>query len=209
MKLSSAYVRWSELEVDPTRMDSFRELANENVRETHRSEPGVLVFYWAGEKDHPNRIRVLEVYTDVNAYKVHVASAHYQKFRDASRPLLKGHSLFEAIPVALGAKSQLPPTTAVVRMAEIEIDPARVDAYSVFVKEEIEASIRVEPGVFAIYAVALKDRTNQLRFFEIYEDESAYLRHRNTPHFQKYLAGTTDMITARNLVETPPGALAP
>ncbi|MBV6886430.1 antibiotic biosynthesis monooxygenase [Xanthomonas campestris pv. spermacoces] len=205
---SSTYVRWSMLEVDPTRMDSFKALGNENVRETRRNDPGVLAFYWAGEKDHPNRVRVLEVYADENAYKAHLASAHYQKFRDASRPLLKGHALFEAVPVVLGAKPQLPPPTVVVRMAEIEIDPARLEAYKAIVTEEIEASIRTEPGVFAIYAVALKDRPNQLRFFEIYADEDAYLHHRATPHFQKYLNETKGMITARNLMEAAPGSLA-
>jgi quinol monooxygenase YgiN len=92
----SAYVRWSELEVDPAQIDLFRALGRENVRETRRNDPGVLAFYWAGEKNSPNHIRVLEVYADESAYKTHLASAHYQKFRDGSRPLLKGHALFEA-----------------------------------------------------------------------------------------------------------------
>lgn len=204
----SAYIRWSELEVDPAHMEGFRALGNENVRETRRNDPGVLAFYWAGEKDHPNRIRVLEVYANENAYKAHLASAHYKKFRDGSRPLLKRHTLFEAVPVILGAKPQLPPPTVVVRMAEIEIDTAQFDAYRALVTEEIEASIRLEPGVFAIYALALKDHPNQLRFFEIYADESAYLNHRNTPHFQKYLNETKGMIVTRDLVETSPGSLA-
>ncbi|MES2037664.1 MAG: antibiotic biosynthesis monooxygenase [Pseudomonadota bacterium] len=203
-----AYVRWSELEVDPAHMERFWAIGKENVRETRRNDPGVLAFYFAGEKDHPNRIRVLEVYANENAYKAHMASAHYKQFRDDSRPLLTGHALFEAVPVILGAKPQLPPPTAVVRMAKIEIDPAQLDTYRELVTEEIEASIRLEPGVFAIYAVALKDHPNQLRFFEIYADESAYLHHRNALHFQKYLNETKDMIVTRDLVETSPGSLA-
>ncbi|MFZ6760199.1 putative quinol monooxygenase [Undibacterium sp. Ji50W] len=205
----STYVRWSELEVDPDHLERFKVLGEANVRETRRNDPGVLAFYWAGEKDHPNRIRVLEVYADESAYAAHLASAHYQQFRDASWPLLKRHALFEARPVMLGTKSQLPPSSAVVRMAEIVIDPARLDAYRTFVTEEIEASIRLEPGVFAIYALALKDHPNQLRFFEIYADESAYLQHRNTLHFQKYLNETKGMIVARRLIETAPSVSLP
>ena len=36
---------------------------------------------------------------------------------------------------------------AIVRIAELEIDPAQLDAYKLALKEEIEASIRLEPGV--------------------------------------------------------------
>ncbi|MCA0176134.1 MAG: antibiotic biosynthesis monooxygenase [Proteobacteria bacterium] len=204
---SSAYVRWSQLDVDPARMDRFVELGQDNLRASRR-EAGVRAFYWASDKDQPGRVRVLEVYADESAYKTHLASAHYQAFRDASRPLLKGYALFEAVPVMLGAKPQLPPPTAVVRMAELEIDPAQLDAYKAIVAEEIEASIRLEPGVFAIYAVALKERPNHIRFFEIYADEGAYLRHRDTPHFQKYLHATQGMIVTRRLMEAPPGSLA-
>lgn len=62
--------------------------------------------------------------------------------------------------------------------------------------------------VFAIYAVALKDQPNHLRFFEIYTDEQAYLLHRETPHFKKYLRTTQSMITARKLIEAVPAAPA-
>ena len=61
-----------------------------------------------------------------------------------------------------------------VRIAELEIDPAHLDAYRAAVREEIETSVRVEPGVLAIYAVAEKDNPAKLRFFEMYADESAY-----------------------------------
>ncbi len=35
----------------------------------------------------------------------------------------------------------------IVRMADLEIDPAELDAYNALLAEEIEASIRLEPGV--------------------------------------------------------------
>jgi hypothetical protein len=44
-----------------------------------------------------------------------------------------------------------------VRLAEIDIDPAQLESYKAAVKEEIETSVRVEPGVLALYAVAEKD----------------------------------------------------
>src|SRR3954465_7675829 len=96
------------------------------------------------------------------------------------------------------------PRMPYVRIAELEIDPARLDAYKASVKEEMEASVRVEPGVLAIYAVAEKDNPSRLRFFEIYADEAAYKSHQGTPHFRKYAETTKDMIKSRKLIETVP-----
>ena len=53
-----------------------------------------------------------------------------------------------------------------VRIAEVEVDPAQVEAYTSALKEEISTSIRVEPGVLTLYAVAIKDHPNQIRIFE-------------------------------------------
>ncbi|MCO4319029.1 antibiotic biosynthesis monooxygenase [Phyllobacterium sp. 21LDTY02-6] len=90
----------------------------------------------------------------------------------------------------------------VIRIAELEIDPAQMAAYSAAVKEEMEASIRVEPGVLALYAVSIKGKPNHLRFFEMYTDEAAYDSHRESPHFRKYVETTKDMITSRKLFDT-------
>lgn len=59
-----------------------------------------------------------------------------------------------------------------VRMAEIEIDLAQLEAYKAAVKEEIEASVRVEPGVLALYAVSTKENPTHVRILEIYADEA-------------------------------------
>jgi quinol monooxygenase YgiN len=96
----------------------------------------------------------------------------------------------------------------VVRIAELEIDASQLGAYTAAVKEEMETSVRVEPGVLAIYAVAEKEHPNRLRFFEIYADETAYKAHLASPHFQKYFVTTKPMIRARKLIETVPVQLS-
>ncbi|MDX0856900.1 antibiotic biosynthesis monooxygenase [Sinorhizobium medicae] len=90
----------------------------------------------------------------------------------------------------------------VIRIAELEIDPAQMAAYSAAVKEEMEESIRVEPGVLALYAVSIKGQPNHLRSFEMYADQAAYEAHRESPHFRKYVETTKNMITSRKLFET-------
>jgi quinol monooxygenase YgiN len=96
----------------------------------------------------------------------------------------------------------------VVRMAELEIKPSQLDAFKAAVKEEMETSVRVEPGVLAIYAVAEKENPSKLRFFEMYADEAAFKSHIDSPHFKKFRATTQDMVVTRKLIETVPVQLS-
>lgn len=96
----------------------------------------------------------------------------------------------------------------VVRIAELVIDPVQLEAYTAAVKEEMEESIRVEPGVLAIYSVAEKGKPNSLRFFEVYANDEAYRAHLESPHFKKYIAVTQPMIQSRKLIETVPVQLS-
>lgn len=123
-----------------------------------------------------------------------------------NRHRLKAAVLAAGLICGIGAGTAYAQNTekTVVRIAELVIDPTQLDAYKMAVKEEMEESIRVEPGVLAIYSVAEKDRPNSLRFFEIYANEEAYRAHIESPHFKKYVAVTQPMILSRKLIETVP-----
>jgi quinol monooxygenase YgiN len=95
-----------------------------------------------------------------------------------------------------------------VRIAELEIVPAQLERYKAAVKEEMETSVRVEPGVLAIYAVAEKDNPSKLRFFEMYANEAAYNAHRESAHFKKYAETTKNMIISRKLIDAVPVQLS-
>lgn len=89
-----------------------------------------------------------------------------------------------------------------VRLSKITVDPAQLDAYNAFLKEEIEASMRLEPGVLTLYALSEKDHPNKITILEIYADEAAYQSHLQTPHFQKYKQGTLEMVKELELIDT-------
>ncbi|SOD80078.1 putative quinol monooxygenase [Spirosoma fluviale] len=96
------------------------------------------------------------------------------------------------------------PKPQLVRMAQIVVDPAQLEAYNAALKEEIDASIRLEPGVLTLYAMSEKDNPTHITILEIYADSAAYKAHIQTPHFLKYKTGTKDMVTSLKLVETVP-----
>jgi quinol monooxygenase YgiN len=102
--------------------------------------------------------------------------------------------------VAVGQKMQ----EQYVQIAEIEIDPAQLEAYKAAVREQIETAIRAEPGVLVLYAVSEKDSPTRIRVLEIYASTEAYRAHLEAPHFKKYKAVTEKMVKSLKLVRTDP-----
>jgi quinol monooxygenase YgiN len=95
-----------------------------------------------------------------------------------------------------------------VQEAEIEIDPIQLEAYKSALTEHIETATRVEPGVFALYAVSEKDKPARIRVFEIYRDLEAYRSHLETAHFKKYKAAVEQMVRSLKLIQATPIAFA-
>ena len=91
-----------------------------------------------------------------------------------------------------------------VRMAKLVIDPTQLENYKAILKEEIEASVRVEPGVLTLYAVSEKENPNHITILEIYESTEAYRSHVQTPHFLKYKNVSKDMVKSLELVDADP-----
>ena len=94
-----------------------------------------------------------------------------------------------------------------VQVAEIEVDPAQMDAYRTAIQEQIDAAIQKEPGVLVLYAVSEMDKPNHVKVFEIYRDRKAYELHLGSDHFKKYKATVEKMVKSLKLVQATPIAL--
>ena len=92
----------------------------------------------------------------------------------------------------------------IVRLSRITVDASQLEAYKAILKEEAEASMRVEPGVRFLYAVSEKDDPTQFTILEIYDNEAAYKSHLKTPHFLKYKNGTIKMVKDLKLIDVVP-----
>ncbi|MCD0465185.1 putative quinol monooxygenase [Flavobacterium sp. ENC] len=96
----------------------------------------------------------------------------------------------------LGQKKEI-----MVRLSEIEIYPEYVSQYKAILKEESSASVKLEPGVLAIFPMSQKNDSTQIRIIEMYQDKDSYQLHLKTPHFQKYKTTTLKMVKALKLVD--------
>ena len=88
-----------------------------------------------------------------------------------------------------------------VRISEIEIDASYLDEYQAILKEEAEASVRLEPGIISIFPMYQKDHPTEVRILEIYASRADYESHLKTPHFQKYKTTTLKMVKSLKLVD--------
>jgi quinol monooxygenase YgiN len=95
-------------------------------------------------------------------------------------------------------------TEPMVRIAEIEVEPAELTAYKAILAEEQKASVELEPGVLMLHSVSIKDSPTSIRLLEVYANRSAYEAHLKAPHFVKYKTSTAKMIKALKLIETTP-----
>lgn len=92
----------------------------------------------------------------------------------------------------------------ILRIAELDIDPKHIEAYRGLLAEEIEASVRLEPGVLFLFAMAMKGHPHRVRVVEGYADQAAYEAHLQTPHFLRYKTGTAGMVLSLELMEADP-----
>jgi 4-carboxymuconolactone decarboxylase len=88
-----------------------------------------------------------------------------------------------------------------VRISEIEILPEFLEEYKAILQTEAAASVKVEPGVIAIFPMYQKENPTQIRIVEIYANKDAYQSHLKTPHFQLYKTTTIKMVKSLNLVD--------
>ena len=101
-------------------------------------------------------------------------------------------------------QNPVPAEENLVRLSKITVDPAQLAAYNAFLKEEIDASMQLEPGVLTLYATAEKNAPYHVTILEIYANQAAYESHLKTSHFQKYKKGTLNMVQELELIDTTP-----
>ena len=92
----------------------------------------------------------------------------------------------------------------IVRLSKIEVYPKYLDEYMKYATEVGEVSLRTEPGVLTMYAVAEKDNPCKITILETYASKATYEKHIASRHFQKYKQGTLHMVKSLELTDQTP-----
>lgn len=96
---SDGIVRLSKIEVYPGLLEEYMKYAAEVGEISLRIEPGVLTMYAVQEKENPCMITILETYSSKAAYEKHIASEHFQKYKQGTLHMVKSLVLSDQNPV--------------------------------------------------------------------------------------------------------------
>ena len=96
--------RIAEIEIDSDQIEPYKAALREEIADAIRLEPGVLTLYAVSIKDHPEQVRIFEVYASQATYQTHLQSPQFKKYKAATQGMVRSLKLFEASPILLGAK---------------------------------------------------------------------------------------------------------
>jgi quinol monooxygenase YgiN len=97
-------VRIARLVIDSTQLDAYKAALKLHAETALKAEPGVLNLYAVYEKNNPTHITVFEIYANEAAYKSHLLTPHFLKYKNGTKDMVKSLELVETVPIALQTK---------------------------------------------------------------------------------------------------------
>lgn len=88
-------VRLAKIQVDPSQLEKYNTALKEQMATAVRMEPGVLTYYAVADKTDPSHITILEIYADSAAYKLHIQTSHFKKYKETVQGMVKSLELVD------------------------------------------------------------------------------------------------------------------
>jgi quinol monooxygenase YgiN len=104
--IQGQFVLVVELEIDPSQLEQFKAAIKENGETAVRVEPGCRGFSAVFEKDNPTRVRLFEIYENADAFKAHLETAHFKKYADTTKDMVKSRKRIDNVPITLNVKGK-------------------------------------------------------------------------------------------------------
>ncbi|WP_255201568.1 putative quinol monooxygenase [Duncaniella muris] len=88
-------LRYSVIEIIPDYLDEYLPFALEVGEISMKTEPGVLAMYPTVSKEDSCKVTILEIYSSQDAYKSHISSPHFQKYKQGTLHMVKSLQLLD------------------------------------------------------------------------------------------------------------------
>ena len=92
-------IRLSKIKINPDYIDEYMKYATEVGTISLETESGVLTMYAVADKENPCNITILETYASQEAYKSHIASEHFQKYKQGTLHMVDSLRLDDVMPL--------------------------------------------------------------------------------------------------------------
>jgi len=88
-------VRISEIEVHAEHLEAYKAILLEEAEASVRLEKGVIAIFPMFRRESPAQVRILEIYADEKAYRAHLETAHFQKYKTETLHMVKSLALVD------------------------------------------------------------------------------------------------------------------
>lgn len=82
---------------------------------------------------------------------------------------------------------------------EFDVKPSQLQAFLVAARDDANGSVTHEPGCRRFDILRNAERPSHVCFYEVYDDEAAFLAHREMPHYKRYATASEPMVEARTV----------
>ena len=103
----SNYLRIARIVVKPEKLEEYKNALTEGVQTALKEEPGVLMLQAVYEKNNPTHITVFENYANVEAYQLHIQTAHFKKYKTIVADMVISLELTDVAPITIIDKQSL------------------------------------------------------------------------------------------------------
>ena len=97
-------VRLAKIKVDPLQLEKYNTALKEQMSTAVQVEHGVLTYYAVADKLDPTSITILEIYADTTAYKSHIETAHFKKYKETVKGMVKSLELIDVFLIGSAMK---------------------------------------------------------------------------------------------------------
>ena len=100
-------VRLAKIKIDSAQVEKYNNALKEQMNAAIKNETGVLTYYAVADIKDPTIITILEIYADTTAYKLHIETAHFKKYKEAVKTMVKSLELVDVDIIASVKKSNM------------------------------------------------------------------------------------------------------
>jgi quinol monooxygenase YgiN len=98
------YIRIAKITVDSAKLESYKTALKEEIETSVKVEAGVLALNAVYDKNQPMNVTIFEIYQDMDAYKLHIQTPHFKKYKNTVEGMVKSLVLTDVLPIAMPVK---------------------------------------------------------------------------------------------------------
>lgn len=98
-------IRIAKIKIDSAYLEQYKIAVKEQIEAAVRTEPGVIMLYAVHDKDIPTNITVFEIYADLDAYKSHIETTHFKKYKTGTAHMVTSLELTDVSAIELRSRA--------------------------------------------------------------------------------------------------------